>query len=205
MGAFKPLLPFGGRTVVEAALENLRGAGAEKIVVVVGHRAAEMSARLKDFSERRDALQFELVENDLPESQMSDSIKLGVARAAPSSRAVIIALADQPSVSSDVLKRLLRVWRETGAPIVAPEYAGRGGHPVLVDLSLRDQLLALDPKRGLRRLFDERHEEVERVKFEDDFVVRDMDTWDEYIKLHVDTFGYAPNVEKPSTKKISPE
>lgn len=198
MVAFKPLLPFGGQMVIEAAIENLRGAGVEKIVVVIGHRAAEMRSRIKDLSERDEAARLETVENSLLESQMSDSIKLGVAHAASSSRAVIIALADQPSVSSDVIKRLIHVWRETGAQLVAPEYAGRGGHPVLVDLSLRERLLALDSDGGLRRLFDERHNEIVRVRFEDEFVVRDMDTWEEYIKLHVDTFGYAPNIGKPS-------
>ncbi|MGB8510146.1 MAG: NTP transferase domain-containing protein, partial [Pyrinomonadaceae bacterium] len=46
MGAFKPLLPFGGRTVVEACIENLRAAGVAEIVVVLGHRAAELRVLL---------------------------------------------------------------------------------------------------------------------------------------------------------------
>src|ERR671937_311476 len=39
MGAFKPLLPFGGGSVVGACVESLRAAGAREGVVVVGQRA----------------------------------------------------------------------------------------------------------------------------------------------------------------------
>jgi molybdenum cofactor cytidylyltransferase len=46
MGAFKPLLPFGARTVIETCIDNLRAAGVTEIVVVVGHRGAEVRARL---------------------------------------------------------------------------------------------------------------------------------------------------------------
>ena len=35
MGAFKPLLPFGGRTVAEACVENLLASGVREVVVVV--------------------------------------------------------------------------------------------------------------------------------------------------------------------------
>lgn len=49
MGAFKPFLPFGERTVIEACLENLRAAGLREIIVVVGHRADEVRAKLKDW------------------------------------------------------------------------------------------------------------------------------------------------------------
>jgi len=34
MGAFKPLLPFGDSTVIEACINNLRGAVVNEIVVV---------------------------------------------------------------------------------------------------------------------------------------------------------------------------
>src|SRR5215210_3453186 len=46
MGAFKPLLPFGGVCVAEACVGALREAGAEEVVVVVGHRGAELRAAL---------------------------------------------------------------------------------------------------------------------------------------------------------------
>ena len=42
MGAFKPLLPFGNKTVIECCIDYLREGGVETIVVVLGHRADEV-------------------------------------------------------------------------------------------------------------------------------------------------------------------
>jgi CTP:molybdopterin cytidylyltransferase MocA len=39
MGAFKPLLPFGNKTVIDAASTTCAKAASEEIVVVLGHRA----------------------------------------------------------------------------------------------------------------------------------------------------------------------
>src|SRR5918997_407267 len=42
MGAFKPLLPFGNKTVIECCIDYLRDGGVETIVVVLGHRAEDI-------------------------------------------------------------------------------------------------------------------------------------------------------------------
>ena len=42
MGAFKPLLPFGNKTVIECCIDALREGGVETIVVVLGHRADDV-------------------------------------------------------------------------------------------------------------------------------------------------------------------
>src|SRR5215210_4665782 len=72
MGAFKPLLPFGERTVVEACIGHLFEGGVETVVVVLGHRADEMRERLAHLP-----VSFAL--NTDAESEMGASIALGVA------------------------------------------------------------------------------------------------------------------------------
>jgi CTP:molybdopterin cytidylyltransferase MocA len=62
----------------------------------------------------------------------------------------------------------------------------------LIDLALREELLNLDAARGLRALFDARRREVLRVRASTPFVTRDMDTWDDYLKLHEEVFGRPP-------------
>jgi CTP:molybdopterin cytidylyltransferase MocA len=46
MGAFKPLLPFGNKTVIECCIDSLLNGGVETIVVVLGHRADDMREKL---------------------------------------------------------------------------------------------------------------------------------------------------------------
>lgn len=184
MGAFKPLLPFGDSTVIESCLSNLRAAGTEDVIIVVGHRAEDIRSQLKD-SEVSFAV------NPDPDSEMSASIAHGVELISHSARALIIALVDHPAVPPAVIITLVDEWKR-GARLVRPEHKGRGGHPVLIDLSLRDELLRLDPRTGLRGLFDAHRHEVRRVPSESPYIAQDMDTWEDYRRLHEEVFGVSP-------------
>jgi molybdenum cofactor cytidylyltransferase len=184
MGAFKPLLPFGDGTVIECCVNSLRAAEVQDIIVVIGHRAEEIQEHLKAFN-----LMFAV--NPDPDSEMAESIARGVEQVNAGASAVIIALVDHPAVPASTIKVLIDEWRQ-GVHIVQPEHEGRGGHPVLIDLSYRNQLLALDPQSGLRALFAAHRDQVKRVPVESPYVARDMDTWEDYRRLHEDVFGAAP-------------
>ena len=186
MGEFKPLLPFGGRSVVEACVANICAAGVEEVLVVVGHRAEEVREALARLPFVRFAL------NEEAESEMGGSVARGVEAVEAGAGALLFALVDQPAVPPAAIRSLVEAWARTGALLVVPEWSGRGGHPVLVDLALREELLSLVPERGLRALFDAHREEVLRVPSESPFVARDMDTWDEYVALHTEVFGFPP-------------
>ena len=184
MGAFKPLLPFGDRTVVDACIANLRAASVDEVVVVVGHRADEVREHLKNAN-----VVFAL--NDDPTSGMSVSIARGVDQLSPDANPLLIALVDHPAVSGDTIKNIVKAWAG-GAEFVQPEYHGRGGHPVLIDLKYRHDLLHLDAQKGLRSFFDAHRDLVRRLPAGSPFVARDMDTWEDYIRLHRDVFGRPP-------------
>lgn len=185
MGAFKPLLRFGDSTVIECCIGNLRAAGIAQVTVVVGHRADEVRKQLKDT-----AVSFAI--NPDPESEMSVSIACGVARLDLNVKAVLIALVDYPAVPPKVFELLIDEWRDSKARLVQPEHQGRGGHPVLIDLAYRQELMNLSPRRGLRSLFEKHRGEVVRLPVQSPFVARDMDTWEDYRRLHEDVFGVMP-------------
>jgi CTP:molybdopterin cytidylyltransferase MocA len=184
MGAFKPLLPFGDSTVIKSCLRHLRGAGVSEIAVVLGHRADELRAHLKD-------LDLTFAVNADPESEMSVSIARGLDQISPAANALLIALVDHPAVDSGTIRAITDQWVR-GSKFVQPEHNGRGGHPVLIDLSFRDELLNLDPEKGLRTFFEAHRLEVRRLVVESPFVARDMDTWEDYVRLHQDVFGQPP-------------
>src|SRR5215207_47128 len=174
MGAFKPLLPFGGVSVAEACATALRAGGAGEVVVVVGHRGAEVRAALAHLEGLRFAF------NEVAGSEMGVSVARGVEAVSAGAGAVLIALVDQPAVPPSEIKSLIEARRRTGARLVLPEWEGRGGHPVLVDLALREELLRLVPVKGLRALFDAHRAEALRVPAGSPYVARDMDTREEY-------------------------
>jgi molybdenum cofactor cytidylyltransferase len=185
MGAFKPLLPFGERTVAEACVENLLASGIGEVVVVVGHRGDEVRRKLSRLPVR-------FAVNAEAESEMGASIARGVERLSPEAEAVFVALVDQPAVPPEVIGLLNAAAERNGARLVIPEYEGRGGHPVRIDLGFREELMNLDPQRGLRGLFDAHRDEVLRVPVASPYVARDMDRWDDYLALHREVFGTEP-------------
>lgn len=184
MGAFKPLLPFGKQTVIESCVDHLRKAGIENIVVVLGHRAEEVRARIGH-------LNVVCAVNSHAGSEMNVSVAVGVREILPTARATLIALADHPAVPPTVVSTLIEAW-QNGASLVIPTWQNRGGHPVLVDLRYRAELQNLDPNRGLRALFDAHRAELKRVPVESPYVARDMDTWDDYAALYQEVFGEPP-------------
>lgn len=186
MGAFKPLLPFGGVSVAAACAAYLRAGGVKELVVVVGHRGGEVRAALA----RVEGLRFAV--NEVEGSEMGVSVARGVEALSGGAAALLVALVDQPAVPPAEVERLIEARARTGARLVVPEWEGRGGHPLLVDLSLRNELLSVVPERGLRALFEAHRAEVLRVPAGSPYVARDMDTREEYVRLHAEVFGAPP-------------
>src|SRR5436190_343652 len=181
MGAFKPLLPFGEQTVIESCVNYLLEGGVETVVVVVGHRADNVRRRLRDYS-----VQFAV--NPDPTSEMDASIAAGVLALPDTVRATIISPVDYPAIPSTVVSELIVEW-QNGALLVKPTLDGVGGHPVLVDLKFRNQLLSLDPEHGLKGQFDKYKDQVRRLEVKSPFIARDIDTWDDYRNLCAEIFG----------------
>jgi molybdenum cofactor cytidylyltransferase len=194
MGAFKPLLPFGDKTVIESCLDYIQQGGVETIVVVVGHRADEVREKLTGRS-----VIFAL--NSDPASEMGASIAAGVHALPEICKATLIALVDHPAVPPTVVSTLIKNWQQ-GSRLIVPTWNGRGGHPVLVDLSFKPELLNLDATGGLRAFFDAHQTAVARVPVDSPFIARDMDTWDDYLTLHQEVIGKpAPEPPRPRTNE----
>jgi len=190
MGAFKPLLPFGQKTVIETCIDHMRGGGVETVVVVLGLglRAEKLKAHL-----RASNLTFAI--NPDPDSEMSASIACGIRALPEGIQAVVINPVDHAAVPPEVVATLVTEWKH-GARLVKPTWNERGGHPVLIDLEFRDELLSLDPNGGLKTFFSDREAQVRRVAVNSNYIARDMNTWDDYAALHQEVFGF-PARETP--------
>jgi molybdenum cofactor cytidylyltransferase len=186
MGAFKPLLPFGPTTVIETCIENLRLGGVGTVIVVLGQgpRAEELKQHLGN-------ARVSFAINPDPQSQMSASIGCGVRELPGGTKAVIINPVDHAAVPREVVELLISQWKK-GARLVKPTWNERGGHPVLVDLGFRDELLSLDPDGGLKAFFSIHQGQLKRVPVDSNYIARDMNTWDDYRALHQEVFGLPP-------------
>lgn len=176
MGDFKQLMPFRGRTIVEASVETLLASSVDDLLVVVGHRADEVAAALSRLGVRT-------VRNPDFADGMASSVKAGVRAAGTDTDGLMIALGDQPHVPVEVHDAVLAAFRSSSAPIVAPTIAGDSGHPIVFDISLRDEMLGFDPAQGLRAVTYAHRTEILRVPVDTVAILDDIDTRDDYDRI----------------------
>lgn len=173
MGEPKQLLPIDGQPMVRRVVEAVCGVGLDQVVVVTGAYADLVAQALA-------GLPVEFVANEAWLEGMSTSLRRGLGALGPEIQASLIALADQPALTSDVLSALVARYRATGAPIVAPVCQGRRGNPVLFDRRLFADLLAVEGDQGGRTLLARYTAEVEQVEVDDSGVLFDVDTPQDY-------------------------
>ena len=76
------------------------------------------------------------------------SLRCGLAGLAVAVEAAVVVLADGPDLSPAAVDRVIDVWAESGAELVAATYAGTRGHPVLLARSAWGRI----PDEGARAL-----------------------------------------------------
>lgn len=173
MGTLKQLLPFGDHTVIEQVVAMLLTCPLDEIVVVLGHRHAEIARVLDRWNVR-------VTVNPRYRQGMLATIQHGWREVSRAADAVLHALGDQPNVEARVVEQLIAVYRERGAGIYVPTFAGRRGHPILLDARYRDEILALSSDQTMRDIVRGHAREVRQVPVATDSILRDMDTWEEY-------------------------
>jgi CTP:molybdopterin cytidylyltransferase MocA len=120
-GGGKLLAELGGRPIIEAVFDNLRGAPVDEIIVIVGADAQ----RLREVCERYGV---KTVANEEWERGQSTSVLAGL-RACGGEAAVVL-LGDQPFVGAEAVERLVAAFAE-GAKVAVATYEGKRRNPVL--------------------------------------------------------------------------
>jgi molybdenum cofactor cytidylyltransferase len=131
--------------VVRTVVDTMRAVGVDYLVVVGGPGGEAVRASVG-------GPPVVWVENAEPDRGLSSSVATGLAALPPNVGAVLMVLGDQPTVSRQVVERVVQAWREGGGPVVAPSYSGLRGNPVLFDSAMFGALGALEGDQGARDL-----------------------------------------------------
>jgi molybdenum cofactor cytidylyltransferase len=173
MGDFKQLLQYQGKTFVGCCVDNLLASGVDDIVVVTGHREAEVRQALA-------GRKIKFVYNADYQTGMSSSIKCGVQSLDEKTRAILIALADQPQIHSGSIGKIIAAYEKEQPLVVVPRHAKRRGHPIILDARLRKEIMGLDPSQGLRQIVQAHKDETFYVEMGNDAVLIDFDYPQDY-------------------------
>jgi molybdenum cofactor cytidylyltransferase len=175
MGSPKMLLPFNGGTMLERVISNVRASAVNKILVVLGSDKDKVLTLVE-----RTSVNHCLNENYT--DGMLSSVKCGFRSLPQNFSAVLIFQGDQPLISPDTINNVIKARQTSGKEILIPIFEGKRGHPLLVGKKFRKEIETMESDQGLRALSARHPEEVFEVETDDPGILKDFDTYDEYLK-----------------------
>ena len=179
MGRAKQLLPLGGATMLQRAVQNLLASRLGEVILVLGHRAGAIRPLFRSYPVK-------VVLNRRYREGISTSIIAGVLATREDSDAFLIALGDQPLIGPQVVNILLQAQGESSKGIVVPAFRGQPGHPVLFHRRYRQELLRLTGDVGARAVLEAHPDDLVTVEVETEAVLQDIDRWEDYQRLLVE-------------------
>jgi molybdenum cofactor cytidylyltransferase len=169
-GGKKLLAPVDGEPLLDHTIRSLLEGGVTEVIVVVGTDArGELERDVNAMNDSR----VRPVENPDPSRGMFSSIQVGVATA--NGDALVVLPGDMPYVRPETVRAVIAKYRERPA-IVSPRYKGKRGHPVVMPLSLRDEIATTAPTANLHEVIKHHQDERVDLDVDDAGVVRDVDT-----------------------------
>lgn len=173
-GWVKQMLPWHGQPFVHVVAETALKAGLSPVIVVSGASADEVRSALGD-------LPITLVYNEAYPEGQSSSIRCGLRQVPSESGAAIFLLADQPQVSTTVLRALVECHAKDLPAVVAPFVEDRRANPVLFDRVTFPDLELLRGDVGGRAIFNKYP--VAYMPWHDAGLLLDVDTPEDLARL----------------------
>ncbi len=176
-GNIKQLLPFNGKTLLQHVIDEAAKAGAQPIVVITGANATKVTASIATGK-------VNILVNENWQEGMASGIVTGVQNIVNLNegiKKIIVAVCDQPFVTSALFEQLERMQNESGKPIVACTYADTIGTPALFTIKYFDQLLSLKGDEGAKKILKSNKKDVTMVDFPKGEI--DIDTQKDYENL----------------------
>jgi molybdenum cofactor cytidylyltransferase len=177
LGRPKQLLPYQGKTLLTHVVTESLAALLKPVVVVTGAYHVEIEDSLQGHP-------IGLAYNPDWESGMATGIVAGLLKALsiePHLQAMIVAVCDQPHISAEIFRSMMKRHAESGKGIVACSYSETLGTPVLFGLRYFQELAALSGNSGAKQLLKMYPDDVATVPFPNGNI--DIDTAEDFQRL----------------------
>ncbi len=175
MGTQKLLLPYAAATVIEHIISQLSASRVDQVVVVTGFEPHRIKEHLTGGA-------YTFAQNDRYREGMLSSIRCGLALLGEAVEAAFVVLGDQPALQSATVDCILA--QQPGNPdrVILPTHEGRRGHPILVPLSFREEIMRRFDDTGLRGLIHEHPDAILEVPVDSASILEDIDYPEDYVR-----------------------
>jgi molybdenum cofactor cytidylyltransferase len=173
LGRPKQLLPYRGRTLLDATLTVARECRFDQLLVTLGGSVDEVRAKVDLHGVR-------VAENAEFTTGCGATISAAVESVDQRCDGLVLMLGDQPGVRADSVGRLIEAGADV--PIAVCRYHGAVGHPFWLRRELFEELRALHGDKAVWKLIESARWPVSEVPC-DGAVPLDVDTWEDYEAL----------------------
>jgi len=170
MGRLKQLLPINDKPVILHCIGTIIASGIDDIVAVIRDDS-------NDLKEILHGLPLRIVFNRKAESEMAESVRIGLHEADASATGVMICPSDHPLVAAGTFKTLLHAHEQDPQQILIPEYNGKKGHPVIFPRKVIEDVFS---GMNLREIISNNPDRVRRIPVPDEGVLYNMNTKEDY-------------------------
>jgi molybdenum cofactor cytidylyltransferase len=154
MGYPKQLIEFNGETLLSQSTRKAVESGANPVLIVLGANAALCSPEIEGFGAQ-------IVLNEEWKEGIASSIRAGIRSLPADTGSVLILLADQPLVATELLVRM----RASPGEIIACSYGSAVGPPVIFSRKFFDELAILEGDSGAKKLLSKYAAQVFTIPF----------------------------------------
>ncbi|MCK5164811.1 MAG: NTP transferase domain-containing protein [Desulfobacula sp.] len=176
MNDFKPLLPLGGKTMVERVINLFKANDIADIIVVTGHNCRE----LEPFVKKAGALP--VFNPDFPSGMLS-SIQKGIKNIRPENSGFFLLPVDIPAIRPSTINLMIQKFQKTKDNVIMPYFDDTPGHPPLIPSRLKKNILGLKKGTTLRDLLWYEKKQMVPLKVHDRGILMDADDQKGYKKV----------------------
>lgn len=177
MQAFKPLLPFAGKSIIEYVVGNYQAQSIQPVVVVTGYRHDLLQPVVEQCGAHS------IHNADYASTGMLESLALGLNYLKDRCDAVFIQPGDIPLIAPTTFSALQRGLAEHDVMAARPVHQGRRGHPVLLSAAAFSSILGYAGGDGLRGALRELPGGAVDIEVDDPGILLDADSPDQYQAL----------------------
>lgn len=163
-----PLLQHSVRTLLQARLRE--------VVVVTGHEQHSVRRMLAD-------IPVLITSNDCYQEGQMTSVYCGMQALQQPCEGVMICLSDQPLLEPRDINVLIDHFFSKQAAVLVPTYRGQRGNPIILASQHRTDILNGERNLGCKRFIEKNPDLVTTLEFDNDHVVFDLDTPEDYAQL----------------------